>query len=163
MEPLAKYIVSSFILSASAAGLAGLAFFVAAEVFSSTHIRVGEVRSEFSPPLTTAGPEPSSPVAGTKTAAAANGSIVADSPPQATHYEWVEVAEDVNMRVGPTRSSSVLAVKIKGTRMKVASRDANWIEVVDSDTGRKGWIYQKFLRDVPATEEAELSGVNSRW
>ena len=160
MTPLPKYIVKSFILSASAVGLVGLAFFVAAGVFSETPIKI-EISVASPPPISTAGLKPNSPLAGAALADS-NHPTVANVPPDTAHHDWVEVVEGVNMRTGPTRSSSILAVKTKGTRMRVGSRVASWIEVVDPDTSEKGWIYQKFLREIPATKEAELADVNSR-
>jgi hypothetical protein len=161
MKPLTRYIVKSSILSAGAAGLVGLAFFVAVGVFSATPNKIG-VSSAFSPPLTRTGQGPNSHLAGAHIPAG-DRPTVASSPLNFADREWVKVTHDVNMRNGPTRSSVILEVKAEGTRLQVASRDGSWIEVLEPETGEKGWIYEKFLQEShPNTHEAELTGVSSR-
>jgi uncharacterized protein YgiM (DUF1202 family) len=161
MTPLAKYIVQSSIFSAGAIALTSLAFFVGASVFSTPNTKSG-VNNQTSSQLTTIGQAPSSHLAGAPTATV-NRSSIADSSSVSASRDWVEVTDDVNMRNGPTKSSDILGVKAKGTRLHVFSREASWIGVVEPETGEKGWIYENFVENVhPTTQEAELAGETPR-
>jgi hypothetical protein len=57
----------------------------------------------------------------------------------------VEPSVFVNMREGPSSSAPVLGVIAKGTKLSVLDRKRGWVQVTDSATGKKGWIYSGLL------------------
>ncbi len=62
-----------------------------------------------------------------------------------TGGEWVEVAGDVNVRASPSSTGNTLRVASKGTKLRVISRDGNWVQVSDPATSQTGWIYARFV------------------
>ncbi|MGA7457478.1 MAG: SH3 domain-containing protein [Methyloceanibacter sp.] len=48
----------------------------------------------------------------------------------------------VNLREGPSSSSSVVGVIAKGAKLSVLDRKRGWVQVTDPATGKKGWIYR---------------------
>lgn len=72
--------------------------------------------------------------------------------------EWVEVVDAVNMRQGPSSANAVVKVQLAGTTLRVASRDGQWVEVVEPETGGSGWVFAKFVKPVaPASRRAEAT------
>ena len=55
----------------------------------------------------------------------------------------------VNMRSGPTRANPVIGVAQKGERLRVAYRDRDWVEVIEPDSGKRGWVYGRFVQASP--------------
>jgi SH3-like domain-containing protein len=94
----------------------------------------------------------------TEFAAASSG----DSPSAAAEdddKEWVEVIDAVNMRSGPSSAKPVLRVQMAGARLQVASRDGRWVEVVEPDTGQRGWVFERHVKLVEASSRrAAIAG-----
>lgn len=62
-----------------------------------------------------------------------------------TGGEWVEVAGDVNVRGSPSSTGQTLRVAPKGAKLRVMSREGNWVQVTDPATSQTGWIYARFV------------------
>jgi len=67
--------------------------------------------------------------------------------------EWVEIVSAVDVHAGPQQSSETVKVVEKGLKLRVASRDKNWVEVTDPATSAHGWVYSRFLK--PAEPPAQ--------
>jgi hypothetical protein len=85
----------------------------------------------------------------------------------------VEPSMFVNLREAPSSSSSVLGVVAKGAKLAVLDRKRGWVQVIDPETGNKGWIYSGLLvgeakpysrrkRTAPATAESKSESFWSR-
>lgn len=59
--------------------------------------------------------------------------------------EWVEAASDVNVRASPSATGETLRVAAKGAKLRVRSRQGNWVQVADPATSDTGWIYARFV------------------
>ena len=59
--------------------------------------------------------------------------------------EWVEVAGAVNVRESPSATGQTLRVAQKGAKLRVMSREGNWVQVSDPSTSETGWIYARFV------------------
>ena len=71
--------------------------------------------------------------------------------------EWVQVTDAVNMRSGGSSSDPIIKVQIEGKRLRVASRDAGWVEVVEPQTEVIGWVYERYVKRIdPASQQARL-------
>ncbi|MFZ2019302.1 MAG: SH3 domain-containing protein, partial [Methyloceanibacter sp.] len=58
---------------------------------------------------------------------------------------WVTPSVYVNMRDGPSSSSSVIAVIAKGAKLPVLDRKRGWVQVSNPETSEKGWIYSGYV------------------
>ena len=72
---------------------------------------------------------------------AASGSAEADGQPT----KWVTPSVYVNLRDGPSSSSSVIGVIAKGAKLPVLDRKRGWVQVSDPATSKKGWIYSGYV------------------
>jgi hypothetical protein len=63
-----------------------------------------------------------------------------------TGGEWVEVAGAVNVRESPSATGQTLRVAEKGAKLRVMSREGNWVQVSDPTTSETGWIYARFVQ-----------------
>ncbi len=165
MHRIARYAVGSCMLGAAVSGSSAFAFLTAIDVFAPQ-----ELATKASPELppsdsdtaysetaphhvqltfsdlvgTIAEPTDSKLNSGSTNAALSNG-------------EWVEVTDAVNMRSGPSSAAMVLEVQLQGAQLRVASRDGKWIKVVDPNTSREGWVYEKFVKPItPTSRQADL-------
>ena len=59
--------------------------------------------------------------------------------------EWVQVAGVVNVRESPSATGATLRVAQKGAKLRVMSREGNWVQVSDPTTSETGWIYARFV------------------
>jgi len=83
-------------------------------------------------------------------------SVAADDQRQ-RDAEWVEVTDAVNMRSGGSSSDPVIKVQLEGKRLRVASRDGGWVEVVEPETEVIGWIYERYVKRIdPESQQAQL-------
>lgn len=74
----------------------------------------------------------------------------------AARRSWVEVVDAVNMRQGPSSANAVIKVQLAGTKLRVASRDGSWIEVVEPETGGTGWVFEDYVKPLtPASRRVE--------
>lgn len=75
-----------------------------------------------------------------------------------TNGEWVEVIDAVNMRSDASSAKPVIKVQLEGARLRVVSRDGNWINVVEPQTKLQGWVYKKYVATVePAVQRARVA------
>ena len=159
MHRTTRYTASLCMLGSAAVGSSALAFLLAIDVFASKEL------------IATLGPEPSHAYAGTAPHYAQPSSHLIGTIDQSTDNEfdvgssqstpvsgeWVEVTDAVNMRTGPSSANPVLQVQLEGAQLRVASRDGKWIEVVDPNTSREGWVYEKFVKPItPTSRQADL-------
>lgn len=80
-----------------------------------------------------------------------------DSQRQRRDDEWVEVTDAVNMRSGDSSSDPVIKVQLEGERLRVASRNGDWVEVVEPETELTGWVYERYVKPVqPESKQAGL-------
>lgn len=91
----------------------------------------------------------SSPLLGSKTEVAAQSAIEAAN----NSVDLVEVVDAVNMRSAASSAESVVKVQLEGARLRVVSRDGNWIQVVEPESGLQGWVYEKYVRSVAPTPQ----------
>jgi len=54
---------------------------------------------------------------------------------------WVRPSAYVNLREGPSSTSSVVGVVAKGTKLRVMGRKRGWVQVGNPATSNSGWIY----------------------
>jgi SH3-like domain-containing protein len=88
----------------------------------------------------------------------AAGSTQQSSPPNAeasseakpNQPEFVKVTSPASVRKGPSGSSAIIGIAHSGAEAQVVSRDSDWVQIIDPDSKKTGWIHQSFL--VPQTE-----------
>ena len=78
--------------------------------------------------------------------------------PPSTSRERVRVASAANIHSGPSASAALLGTAQVGAEAEVASRDADWVQIIDPALGKKGWVNSKHL--VPALAGGEQSTSN---
>jgi len=77
--------------------------------------------------------------------------------------EWVEVTGAVNMRSGPSSANPVLEVQLEGARLQIASRDGRWVEVVEPNTGQRGWVFDRHVKPADSvSRRAAIAGAEPR-
>jgi uncharacterized protein YgiM (DUF1202 family) len=54
---------------------------------------------------------------------------------------WYTAPQFVNLRKGPTSSSAVISIVAKGAKLEVLGRKRGWVQVANSETSEKGWVY----------------------
>ena len=62
--------------------------------------------------------------------------------------EWARVAFAAKVHSGASVSSPTLGFYQPGTRLRVVSRQNGWVQVADSNSGERGWVFEQYL--VPA-------------
>ncbi len=129
-----------------ATGVSALGFALASSTFSGS-----PVEDTFDPVLahpTEVATGPASELLGAKSIAPAGDGSQGD---------WVQVVDAVKMRQGPSSTHAVVAVQRSGKRLRVLSRDGRWIEVVELASGRRGWVYGKYVERVESgSQHAEV-------
>jgi hypothetical protein len=98
---------------------------------------------------------PPAPTGATSAAAAAipmNSVSVTDPPGKvpAGKEEWVELSSYANLRKEPSSNAESIKVAGKGTKLRVASRKGNWVQVTDPATSEVGWVYSRFVEAAPS-------------
>jgi Bacterial SH3 domain len=78
------------------------------------------------------------------------GRLVAAATELASGDEWVEVSSPVNVRKGPSSNDETIKVAQKGTKLRVVTREGNWVRIDDPATEQEGWIYTRFLKETEA-------------
>ncbi len=88
---------------------------------------------------------------------AANDNAPADQAAQsatpeegAAKDEWVALSSYANLRKEPSSNAETLKVAEKGTRLRVASRKGNWVQVTDPSTSETGWVYSRYVEAAPS-------------
>jgi hypothetical protein len=111
------------------------------------------------PALPSALPTPPSPApapTGTTSAAAAsipmNSVTITDAPARvpAGKEEWVELSSYANLRSAPSSNAETIKIAEKGTKLRVASRKGNWVQVTDPATSEMGWVYSRYVEATPS-------------
>jgi hypothetical protein len=111
------------------------------------------------PALPSALPEPSAPtpapIGATSAAAASvpvNAVTITDTPGKipAGKEEWVELSSYAKLRSAPSSTAETIKVAEKGTKLRVASRKGNWVQVTDPATSEVGWVYSRFVEAAPS-------------
>lgn len=97
------------------------------------------------------------PPAGQPTNAAENTAAPADqaaasaAPEEAAaKEEWVALSSYANLRKEPSSNAETLKVAEKGTKLRVASRKGNWVQVTDPSTSETGWVYSRYVEAAPS-------------
>lgn len=154
MHTRTKYLVLSGLLLVSAGAVCALGFSLAGEQF---------VRAP-SPPASEAGT-----VASVRATEVQPRSALLGSDPERVAREvearqgWVEVVHAVNMRQGPSSANAVIKVQRAGTKLRVASREGLWVEVIEPETGGTGWVFDRHVRPVaPAVRRVEAAETTVR-
>lgn len=141
MNATTQHAALSALLMTASIGLAALGFAFAGEMFArgGSGLKVPSVEvAEHGPK------DPRSTLLGAKPDAIARK--LADM------QEWVEVIDSVNMRQGPSSADPVIKVQLAGTKLRVASRDRRWVEVVTPETGDTGWVFGKYVKSIPSEQ-----------
>ena len=64
--------------------------------------------------------------------------------------EWVALAGYANVRAEPSSTAETIKVAEKGTKLRVASRKGNWVQVTDPATSETGWVYSRYVEETPS-------------
>lgn len=78
--------------------------------------------------------------------------------------KWYTAPQFVNLRKGPTSSSAVISIVAKGAKLEVLGRKRGWVQVANSETSEKGWVYagSKARRKAKSGSEDSADG-GSLW
>ena len=160
MHRTTRYAAGLCMLGSAAVGLSALAFLLAIDGFASKELTT-KVSPGPSPAYSDTDPHygqmPLSHLVGTIDQSNDNKFDVGSSQGAPVNGEWVEVTDAVNMRSGPSSANPVFQVQLKGAHLRVASRNGKWIEVIDPNTGRDGWVYERFVKPIkPTSRQADL-------
>ena len=74
-----------------------------------------------------------------------------NSPSDGTAYqpvEWAKAAFAAKVHSDASVSSPTLRFYQPGTRLQVVSRQNGWVQVADTNSGERGWVFEQYL--VPA-------------
>jgi hypothetical protein len=66
---------------------------------------------------------------------------VAAAPPA----EVLKVTANATVRNGPSTSAKKIGTVTPGTALQVKAREGNWVQFVDSSSGRMGWIHSRLV------------------
>lgn len=66
---------------------------------------------------------------------------------------WVLLSAFVNLREGPSSSERIIDVLDKDKKLRVVRRQRSWLEVTDSESALRGWIYARYA--YPATRSRQ--------
>lgn len=165
MDRIARYAVGSCMLVAAVGGSSASAFLIAIDVFASQELTT-KASPELPPLESDTAYSETAPHHGQWTISDLVGTIAKSTDSKLnlgstnaalSKGEWLEVTHAVNMRSGPSSVALVLEVQREGAQLRVASRDGKWIEVVDPNTSREGWVYEKFVKPIaPISRQADL-------
>jgi Bacterial SH3 domain len=61
--------------------------------------------------------------------------------------KWVKPSTSVNLRKGPSASTSIIGVVDRGTKLREIARKKGWVQVSNPASSEKGWIYAGKLED----------------
>lgn len=145
MSSISKYaaVTTAFVLATC--GVSAFGFAVAADLFTPAaqngNAEVALAAQDGS--VSRGVKHPVSMLLGAKPAA-----VAAEDGEAAGEDRWVEVARAVNMRQGPSSASAVIKVQRAGTKLRVASHEGKWVQVVEPDTGGMGWVFETFVKSV---------------
>ena len=78
--------------------------------------------------------------------------VAAETPTPGVSEERVRVTTTTSIRTGPSSSSDIIGTAHPGAEAAVASRESDWVQIVDPIAGKTGWIHSASL--APSTEDA---------
>ena len=158
MDSKARYATVSFLLIAAACGASALAFFAAIDLFATTELSGSAHRLGAAPQAVKL---LSSDLAGVNVRSVSEGNFALAAEGVAENEEWIETTGAVNMRSGPSSANPAIRVQLEGAQLRVATRDGNWIQVVEPKTGQEGWVYDRLVKPVePISRRAEVAGAD---
>jgi hypothetical protein len=64
--------------------------------------------------------------------------------------EWVALSSYANLRKEPSSNAETIKIAEKGTKLRVASRRGNWVQVTDPSTSETGWVYSRYVEETPS-------------
>ena len=64
--------------------------------------------------------------------------------------EWVALSSYTNVRSAPSSNAETIKIAEKGTKLRVASRRGNWVQVTDPSTSETGWVYSRYVEETPS-------------
>jgi len=64
--------------------------------------------------------------------------------------EWVAMSSYANLRIAPSSTAETVKVAEKGTKLRVAGRKGNWVQVTDPATSETGWVYSRYVEETPS-------------
>ena len=64
--------------------------------------------------------------------------------------EWVALSSYANVRSAPSSNAETIKIAEKGTKLRVASRRGNWVQVTDPSTSETGWVYSRYVEETPS-------------
>jgi Bacterial SH3 domain len=70
----------------------------------------------------------------------------------AKQHPWGQMLRGAPVHSGPDVSSAVLGYAAADTEMQILERDLGWVKVLDPETARQGWIYEKHVAARPGIE-----------
>ena len=160
MHRIARYAVGSCMLGAAVGGSSAFAFLIAIDVFAPQKLTT-KASPELPPAYSDTAPQHGqltfSDLVGTIAEPTDSKLNLGSTNAALSNGEWVEATDAVNMRSGPSSANPVLQVHLEGAHLRVASRNGKWIEVVDPNTSREGWVYEKFVKPItPTSRQADL-------
>lgn len=153
MNAITKYAAVSAILLSVTGGVSALGLAAAGDLFapSTPQDRPGLAVPSRAETEESIGRRPTSSLLGAEPAQIAE----ADSAPGGKG-RWVEVVDAVNMRKGPSSANAVIKVQLAGARLRLASREGEWIQVIEPKTGGTGWVFEKFVKHIdPVSRRAD--------
>jgi uncharacterized protein YraI len=78
--------------------------------------------------------------------------VAPETPTPGASEERVSVTTAASIRAGPSSSSDIIGTAPPGAEAAVASRESDWVQIVDPVAGKTGWIHSASL--APSTEDA---------
>jgi uncharacterized protein YgiM (DUF1202 family) len=154
VHPIAKYSAVSGFLLVTACGVCVLGLSLAGERFT---------------PVPSPSASETETIASVRATKARPQSALLGSDPQRVAQEaeerqsWVEVVDAVNMRQGPSSANAVIRVQLAGTKLRVESREGQWVEVSEPDSGETGWVFDAYVKSIaPASRRAEAAETTIR-
>jgi uncharacterized protein YgiM (DUF1202 family) len=152
MNVITRYAAVSAILLGASGAVGALGFAAASDLFAPSSPQRAVAASSAETNGQT-GERPTSSLLGAKPQHVAEGGIDANQKGL-----WVEVVDAVNMRKGPSSANAVIKVQLAGARLRVASRDGVWVEVVEPKTGDTGWVFGKFVKHIDSISRRADAG-----
>ena len=75
---------------------------------------------------------------------------ISDTPAGLPKEEWVALSSYANLRKEPSSNAETIKIAEKGTKLRVASRRGNWVQVTDPSTSETGWVYSRYVEETPS-------------
>ena len=89
----------------------------------------------------------------------------AEAAPDAkpTEPEFVKVTAPASVRKGPSASSAIIGIAHTSAEAQVVSREGDWVQIIDPDSKKTGWIQQSFLapQTAPSSRPASQQEIDA--